>query len=455
MEELTTLMKRNSAISLIILGVVLGLFIFVSPATFMMSLIVFIITVALWNSNLPRAERDFLIKIFIVAVLIRVFICLLIYFISVSKGGEGSLFQDDVGQPRIAWFAYQWWIDKFNIEAYQDLYYNFGTGIPQINTKECYLIAISLLFSVINYFTPLVAKFINIILGSLLPLLIYDIVKEPLGEGIAKISTLLIVFFPSLILLSILALKDIPCIFLVTLAIWVYIKWHRKRKRYFLFPLLFATFALYSIRKDLSYLLVAVFIASYLINLKISWFNKIVFICLIWLCFSCILPYKFRDAVSNLARKFSINSLLKHHKGYVTSGGNVYKIMDEDMYALDEFSLNPLQVTSMTLKGIFYFMLVPFPWNARNLWQIASIPQMILWYFFLPGFLIGIFFVLRHKFSEFMPILLFLALAVFTISLYEGNIGTAARHRDLITPFYIVFSVIGLRQVYYFLGCKI
>lgn len=434
-------MKKHSFFVLIPLGIFIGILAFISPLTLLISVIIFIIGFILWKMRLPREERSFLIKLFIASVLVRLFICILIYFISVSKGGEGSLFQDDVGWPRTAWLLYQSWLGKFDINKFQEI--SALRGHPA-DLNEHYLLSVAFLFSVIKYYTPLVARFLNIIFGSLIVVIVYYLAGEIFtNRKIARLSAVSVAFFPSLILWSIAAVKDIYYIFFIITSIWLYTKWVRKRRWGHLILIIPVLFSIYSIRKMPALLLIAILLVLFPLYLKISRLRKVLIFCLMF--FSCIFIFyfKFKMLPLEIAPRF-INVLWNSHKGYWMTGGNVYMIMDEHVYPYSALNWDLLDISKALFTGMFYFMLAPFPWHGKNFWQVLSIPQMILWYFILPISFLGILLTLRYKFKIILPVLFFVIAMLFVFSLSEGNIGTAVRHREVLTPFLLLFSSVGI-----------
>jgi len=437
-------MEKPNYFLLICLGIVTGLILYLSPTTIFMALIVFIIVLILSSFKLPLKEKRFILTIFISGILVRFLICILIYFISVSSGGSGSLFDDDVYRPRAAWLFYQSWLGNFDITAYDKI--GVATGGVPLRYEEFYFVLISLLSSVIRDYTPLLAKFINVILGSLIPLIIYSTFKGYIKDKAIRLATVFITFFPSLILWSVLALKDTFNLFLVVVNIFLYSKLlQRKSVKFFIFFIV-SLFATYFIRKESSLVLFFVFLISIFIQFKISLFKKLIIVCICILCSFIVAPLIFKEPLIDILARYGVVNLLGRHVASVNSGGNTYEFLDKQFYAPPYLSINFgfFQAIKAITKGSIYFMFIPFLWSARNFWQIASIPQMMIWYSLFPFFSIGIFYIIKKGLKELIPVLLFFIIMFFGMALSEGNIGTAVRHRDILSPFYLLISVIGI-----------
>jgi hypothetical protein len=92
-------------------------------------------------------------------------------------------------------------------------------------------------------------------------------------------------------------------------------------------------------------------------------------------------------------------------------------------------------------RGFIYLMFAPFPWEATNLRQAITIPEVLIWWAALPFFIIGLIYTLRHRLRSAFPILIFSVLLTLTYSISQGNVGTAYRQRTQIQVF--MFIIIG------------
>lgn len=91
--------------------------------------------------------------------------------------------------------------------------------------------------------------------------------------------------------------------------------------------------------------------------------------------------------------------------------------------------------------GFTYLMFAPFPWQASNLRQAITVPEVLVWWASLPFLIIGIVYTIRNKLRNAFSILMFSLMLTIAYSLFQGNVGTAYRQRTQIQVF--LFILIG------------
>jgi hypothetical protein len=94
-------------------------------------------------------------------------------------------------------------------------------------------------------------------------------------------------------------------------------------------------------------------------------------------------------------------------------------------------------------RGFAFLLFAPFPWALATTLQTAAAPETLLWY---PVFLLALLGMRRSVFSgRHLVVIPVSVLLVVTSSyaLVEGNFGTAYRHRAQIMPLFFIFSAVG------------
>jgi hypothetical protein len=103
----------------------------------------------------------------------------------------------------------------------------------------------------------------------------------------------------------------------------------------------------------------------------------------------------------------------------------------------------------MTLFGGVHVLLAPFPWQlmAGSARMVLTAPEMVVWWFmFFALALPGLRHAIRHRFDDFMPLLLFILLLGGICSVTFGNLGTAYRQRAQLMPYLLIFAALYLEQ---------
>jgi Ca2+/Na+ antiporter len=60
-----------------------------------------------------------------------------------------------------------------------------------------------------------------------------------------------------------------------------------------------------------------------------------------------------------------------------------------------------------------------------------------------PLLIMGVWFTLKHRLRQALPILLFTTMLTLAYSIFQGNVGTAYRQRSQILVFYFIFVAVG------------
>jgi len=93
--------------------------------------------------------------------------------------------------------------------------------------------------------------------------------------------------------------------------------------------------------------------------------------------------------------------------------------------------------------GLTYLLFAPFPWQLASLRQSITMPEMVAWWISFPLLVMGIWFTLKYRLRQALPILIFTSMLTLAYSIFQGNVGTAYRQRSQILVFYFIFVAVG------------
>ncbi len=97
--------------------------------------------------------------------------------------------------------------------------------------------------------------------------------------------------------------------------------------------------------------------------------------------------------------------------------------------------------------GGSYLLFAPFPWDIQTTLQATAMGETLLWYPLFLLSLLGFRIATRERVSlSFFPASVLLVV-VSSYALVEGNFGTAYRHRAQIMPLFFIFSGVGLTWI--------
>jgi hypothetical protein len=94
--------------------------------------------------------------------------------------------------------------------------------------------------------------------------------------------------------------------------------------------------------------------------------------------------------------------------------------------------------------GMTYLLFAPFPWQLASLRQSITLPEMVVWWASFPLLVTGIWFTLKFRLRQALPILIFTSMLTLAYSIFQGNVGTAYRQRSQILVFYFIFVAVGV-----------
>lgn len=98
--------------------------------------------------------------------------------------------------------------------------------------------------------------------------------------------------------------------------------------------------------------------------------------------------------------------------------------------------------------GIAYTLFAPFPWTpARTLEQLATIPEMLIWYVCLLLALLGFLVLLRRRDLRYAPGVAMIIGLILVLSLIEANVGTLVRSRAMLIPYVLLLSAVGFETL--------
>lgn len=437
--------KNNSAGIILILGsIFLGILITFCKGTLLMLGVIILVGFIL-KHFLPEADKKFLLKLFIAGIVLRVIIFAALYIISVLHGGYGELTPDS----RL-YFLRALDMMRGYIGRTHDL-----IKIEGKVGHNGYLYILSFFYLLIGY-NPAMShplsifsdKLINCLIGTLSGVPIFYITKDIFGRKAAKISSLFAVFYPSFIFWSMTNNRESANILLVALVILSVVKIHKKKFSYFVL-LIVSLLLLFTIRPYIFFCTVFILGVFLLIIFSGYFLARAPVLFTISIIISVFLLISgYRGMLKNefLTPDTFMKKVYERNRDVIAQGGTTYVIYDYD--TLSGAKLSKLKFAKGLIKGFIFFMLVPFPWAVSSTLQFLACLQIIAWYILLPFSFVGIILAIRHRFKISFVLISYLLVVTSGFALMEGNVGSAMRHRDLILPFYLIFSAAGIVHIF-------
>lgn len=253
---------------------------------------------------------------------------------------------------------------------------------------------------------------------------------------VAKMSALFIAFFPSFIIWSGQLIKDGLIIFLLVTAITMVLLLQRKFSYTALVVLTFSLFAVLSLRFYIFYMLAIAVAGSFLVGVSTS--NKSIFArAAILVVMAAALLYL---GVGDRARvELATFGNLERVQG---SRSDLAKTASSGFNKEADVSTAGGALSAAPV-GFAYLMFAPFPWQASNLRQAITIPEVLFWWATIPFLLMGLWYTIKNRLRNAFPVLIFSLLLTMAYTIFQGNVGTAYRQRTQIQVFLFIFVAVG------------
>jgi len=379
-----------------------------------------------WMISQERIDREFLIRVFIGALIVRVLVGTLIYaFHAQDFFGGDALTYDFYGVAQLK----AWGGDKYYEGLTSRWFGSSGWGMM-------YLVAA--IYRIIGR-NMLAVQFVNAALGAVTSAVTYLIAADLFGNTrTARVTALLSAFLPSLVIWSSQGLKDGPIIFLLALSMLAGIKLRAKLQVKWVLILALTLGALLALRFYIFYMVILAIVSGIFFGIGStstkSLIRQVVAMSVIALALFYFGATHF--ASSQFETYASLKEVQLRRTDMARGGAASGFGKDADV------STTAGALSAMPL-GIAYLLFAPFPWQLGSMRQVVALPEMLLWWSSLPLLILGLGFCLRYRLGQTAPILVFTTLLTLAYSIFQGNVGTAYRQRAQLLVFYLIFVSVG------------
>ncbi|HEV7903659.1 MAG TPA: glycosyltransferase family 39 protein [Pyrinomonadaceae bacterium] len=371
-----------------------------------------------------EADREFLLQVFIGALLIRVMLASAIYALQLQDFFGGDALTYDIQGDLLT----QVWRGQVDYREFARGRLNDFLGMP-------YLVAG--IYMIVGR-NSLAVQLFNAVLGAATAVVIYVCAQRIFKNmRVARLAALLVAFYPSLILWSSQALKDAPIVLLLTVTTLSTLKLGEKFSVKYLAVLLFSLFGLLSLRFYIFYIMIVAVGSGFIIGTRQLNAQSFARQLLLVLCVGLGLLYLgvLRTATVQLEDYANLETVQRSRQDLAASAQSGFG-QDVDVSTTSgALSVIPL--------GFVYLLFAPFPWQMGSLRQSITLPEMMLWWGSFPLLVLGGWFTLKYRLRQALPIILFTTMLTLAYSIFQGNVGTAYRQRSQLLVFYFIFVAVG------------
>lgn len=419
-------MTRNLLILCFLFGVSIPFFIFPNGmGAVLLGTVCSLGVIAIINRQ--AENRDFLLQIFLIALLLRVFIGSLIYYFGAGNffGGDAVIY-DELGNT-----VSRLWYGETSINQTLIDRASFNSG-PGWGMKY----VVGLIYFIFGK-NMLAAQFFSSVVGAATAPAIFICSNKIFNNHrVAQISAIIVAIFPSLVLWSCQLLKDGYIIFLLVLIMIAVTQLNEEFNYLSLAVLIFSLFGVLSLRFYIFYMIAVAVVGSFLIGVNNSpqaIFRRIAAIAIVgvgltYLGVSGNIVTELETYASLEKVQFSRQDLASAESGF-----------GED---IDVSTIEGV-ITAIPI-GFTYLMFAPFPWQVTNFRQSLALPEVFLWWACIPFLLSGLWYTIKNRLRSSIVILLFSIMLTVAYSIFQGNVGTAYRQRAQIQVFLFIFIAVGI-----------
>ena len=368
-------------------------------------------------------DRDFLVNIFLGALLVRIVLGFAIYSADLQ-----FFFAPDAL--------------TYDLRGYELLQYYTGatSGAAEAmhradSSSMYYIVALIYLITGRN---PLNVQLVNAVFGAATAVLTYLCASHIYrNRSVARNTAIFIGFFPSLILWTSLGLKDGLIMFLIAFCTLMTLKLNEKFNLINAGLLLLGLMGIIGLRFYIFFIIIAAIFASFVLGQDVS-IKKLAIRAFAILSIGLGLMYL--GVLQRAEQEFKrFDSLEKAQ----TIRKNMGEQADSNFSEGTDVSTTGSLIQTLPI-GIAYVMLSPFPWDIKSVRQVITLPEMIIWWLSIPIFIYGLIYIVRNKFRQSIFILVFGLLLTLSYAVFQGNTGTAYRHRAQIQMFYFIILSVGI-----------
>lgn len=428
-------MKRNRLLILQAVFLIGAIVLLQAGAIFL--LLVFGLISYLICKNSPEEDRKFILTLLVTGFTLRVFLAVTLHAIVYLKGYH-CISGDDLLYTLKGWGVVCGWDNKPTFWLHSvSAASTFGLN------PFTYLVAA---FYKSFGFHPVTVKMINCIIGTSTGWIAYLIAREIFDRKAARIAMLIVVFYPSLVRWSVANLKDPITIFAFMACAYILIAAARRKIELWKYmTFLLSAGVLYFFPHKLYF---AVISCASVLTVILKYSGALVRFGIkkarvLWACFIVFM-------VSALSAVYLYPLPLvkflfyceKKQAGISRADFAGYYLYTKELLRSMNLGLIDIpELLKVTCANVSYFMLTPFPAQMMaSRERLMVLPQMLLWYLILALSIFGFIKLLLRRGEAALLIGVMLSMGIVISAMVEGNIGSAFRHRDVFSPFFIILA---------------
>lgn len=372
-------------------------------------------------------EKEFITIVFLVALALRMAFGVFIHVFDLREFFGGDAYAYDLHGARIV----DIWLGRDTLSTevafIVDTSSGAGWGMYYV-TAAIYLVLGRNIFAA--------QSFCAVIGAATAPMVFFCAKKIFNNMSVAKVSAVAIAVFPSFIIWSGQLLKDGLIIFLLVTCMTMVLSLQTRISYPAVATLVLALFGIITLRFYIFYMAIVAVAGSFIVGLSASSKSILRNTVILALLGFGLMYLGVGQSADTEIRVFGNLERVQ------SSRSDLARTADSGFGQETDVSTTEGAISAIPI-GFAFLMLAPFPWQATNLRQAITIPEILVWWASIPFVFMGLIYTIKNKLRAAFPILIFSLLLTIAYSIFQGNVGTAYRQRTQIQVFLFILAGVG------------
>ncbi len=383
-------------------------------------------------------ERTFLMRLFWIAFGLRLLFTALFYFSGLVNTLGGA---DDTGWA-VMWKVSQIWHDFGPDSLFTSVY-----GAEARRNRGWHFFG-TYFYYFLGEPSQTALAVANCYANTILVLVIYKTARMFFSARACGFVAWIAAFMPSFLIWSALTVKETWLILFEISTFYLVWRFSRQRNPILAIGLAAAVGALMVLTLGFRFYVTGSLLVGFVITLMCCWSARplratgfgLLFLGLIYFSLTALGIFRYDLASLTQSRISELDTFRSNISDASKRGNNSAVEFDFD-------TSTPVGALSMLTVGSIYLLLSPFPWQITNVSQLATLPDLLLWWwlvfkFILPG--------IRYCWGRHQALILSLSSFVLPLLLFYafifGNVGLAYRQRAQLMPFMLILAAAGYEK---------
>lgn len=372
-------------------------------------------------------EKEFITTVFLVALALRMAFGLFIHIYELREffGGDALAYDVKAAQMVENWLGISINPDQSFFEF--DPRSGIAWGMYYLTAAIYYIFGR-------NIFAA--QSFCAVVGAATAPMVYYCTRNIYNNRSTARMAAVWIAVFPSFIIWSGQLLKDGLIIFLLVVAMTMVMELQKKLRYANVGVLVFALFGILSLRFYIFYMVAVAVVGSFVVGMSSTQRSMLRSTVIL---FALGLGLAYLGVGQRASVELSTFGNLNRIQG---SRSDLARAAESGFG--EDVDVSTVEGAAWAIPlGFAYLMFAPFPWQASNLRQAITIPEVLVWWGAIPFLIIGLIYTIRNRLRNAFPVLMFSLMLTVAYSIFQGNVGTAYRQRTQIQVFLFVLVAVG------------